>query len=92
MDLTALPATYLTWLLGQSVAVVILAMWILSLQREKKRISTESSRERRALQQRNDELSDSLVDVLRSSSQERAERRAATLTNVIEAIEKKFGP
>jgi len=92
MDLPALPATYLTWLLGQSVAVVILAMWVISLQREKRRISTENSIERKALQERSDALSDSLVDVLRSSSQERAERRGATLTNVIEAIEKKFGP
>lgn len=76
--------TYLTWLFGQSVAVVILVLWIWSLHRQLK----TSAREKLALQKRNDELSDSLVGVLQESSRERAERRESMLQTLLESIEK----
>lgn len=89
-DVLVVPSspTYLTWLLGQSVAVVILVLWIVSLHRQLK----ASGKEKTALQKRNDELSDSLVGVLQESSRERAERRTNMLQTLLEAIEKSLGP
>jgi hypothetical protein len=90
MDLPALPTTYLTWLLGQSVAVVILLTWIWTLHRREKHRERQSSEEMTALRKRNDELSDSLVNVLLETSRERSERRESMLMAALGAIEKRL--
>ncbi len=58
------------WLLGQAPAMVVFGAWVthlmLALRERSKRI--------RELETRNDALSTSLVDVVRSTSEERAER------------------
>lgn len=87
MDLPALPTPYSTWLAGQSVAVVILLLWIWSLHRREKRMHStlEASRKR------NDELSDRLVETLLEASRERSERRESIMRAALEAIEKRLG-
>lgn len=76
--------SYLTWLLGQSVAVVLLAAWVTSLHRQLKK-SFETNQD---LHQRNSELVSSLVDVVQSSSQERAQEKELNLRTVLDAFEK----
>ena len=75
--------TYITWLLGQSVAVVILAAWVWSLIRSLR----HSSRANEALQQRNSELAASLVDVVVSASRERASNNELNLKSVLDVFE-----
>jgi hypothetical protein len=87
MDLPALPTSYLTWLAGQSVGVVILLAWIWSLHRQR----SADLKEKTALAKRNDELSDSLVQVLLETSRERAERRESMMIAALETIEKRLG-
>jgi hypothetical protein len=87
MDLPALPTPYLTWLAGQSVAVVILLAWIWSLHRREKRMNSILEDSRR----RNDELSDRLVETLLEASRERSERRESIMRAALEAIEKRLG-
>lgn len=87
MDLPALPTTYLTWLAGQSAAVVVLIAWIWTLHRREK----TSAKNLSASRKRNDELSDRLVEVLLESSRERAERRESMLRAALETIEKRLG-
>ena len=86
MELPALPTPYLTWLAGQSVAVVILLLWIWSLHRREKRMTSDIE----ACRRRNDELSDRLVETLLETSQERSERRESILRAALEAIEKRL--
>jgi ABC-type transport system involved in cytochrome bd biosynthesis fused ATPase/permease subunit len=83
MDQLPLSPTYATWLLGQSVAVVLLVAWVISLHRALKRSYDSSQR----LQTRNDRLSDSLADLVRSTSQERVEARESELRTVLESLE-----
>ncbi len=76
--------TYVTWLLGQSVAVVIQALWVMSLIREKKRSSVDYQ----ALLKRNGELASSLVEVVVSQSQERASENELNIKSVLDAFER----
>jgi ABC-type transport system involved in cytochrome bd biosynthesis fused ATPase/permease subunit len=82
MDLPNSP-TYVTWLLGQSVAVVLLVAWVISLNRMLKR-SYEVNRD---LQTKNGELSVSLVEVVQSSSRERVTNQELNLRTVLDAFE-----
>ena len=75
--------SFVTWLLGQSVAVVLLVAWILSLHRQLKR----SSEANQALQKRNEQLSDSLVAIVQSNSRERSEEVGSHLKSVLDAFE-----
>lgn len=84
MDQLPASPTYVTWLLGQSVAVVLLIAWVISLHRHLR----TSSAEKLALQTRNEKLSDSLVAIVRSSSQERVAARETTLNDALELLEK----
>ncbi len=83
MDQLLTSPSYVTWLLGQSVAVVLLVAWIFSLHRMLKR----SSEQNQALQMRNDELCASLAAVVQSSSQERAQNHESRLTTMLDAFE-----
>ncbi len=76
--------SYLTWLLGQSVAVVILIAWVITLIRNSRR----SSNENQALRERNERLADSLVAVVQSNSRERADERERTLRSTLESLER----
>lgn len=75
--------SFVTWLLGQSVAVVLLVAWIVSLHRMLKRSYAKNE----ALQKRNEELSDSLTDVVQSSWRERSVEQEANLKTVLDAFE-----
>lgn len=79
-----LSATYVTWLLGQSVAVVILAAWVYSIHR----LLRKSLQANLDLQTRNEKLSASLVEQLLSSSREREELQGSYLQTVLDAFEK----
>lgn len=75
--------SYVTWLLGQSVAVVILVAWVVSVTRSLK----HSSEANQALQLRNSELAASLVDVVVSASRERASNNELNLKTVLDSFE-----
>lgn len=75
--------SYLTWLLGQSVAVVILSTWVVSLHRSLK----TSLQANQQLQLRNSELASSLVEVVVSSSHERASNNELNLKTVLDSFE-----
>lgn len=85
MDQLPLPAspTYATWLIGQSVAVVLLVFWVISLLRQSKRQSDEN----RSLRTRNDALSDSLVELVQSRSQELLAASESRTRSVLEKLE-----
>jgi hypothetical protein len=83
MDWLPASPSYVTWLLGQSVAVVVLVAWVVSLHRSSRRQSDEN----RALVTRNAELCDSLVELVQSHSQERAATRDTTLREVLRSLE-----
>jgi len=83
MDQLLTSPSYVTWLLGQSVAVVLLVAWIFSLHRMLKR----SSEQNQALQTRNEELCASLAAIVQSSSQERAQNHESRLTTMLDAFE-----
>ena len=78
-----LSATYVTWLLGQSVAVVILAAWVYSIHR----LLRKSLQANLDLQTRNEKLSASLVEQLLSSSREREALQGSYLQTVLDAFE-----
>lgn len=84
MDNIPVSPSYVTWLLGQSVAVVILVAWVWSLTRSLK----HSSEANQALQQRNSELVVSLVEVVGSASRERASNNELNLKTVLDSFEK----
>lgn len=75
--------SYVTWLLGQSAAVVLLVAWVYSLNRMLKK----SSEENRDLQIRNEKLCASLVAVMQSNSQENTASHESTLKTVLDAFE-----
>lgn len=83
MDQLPASPSYVTWLLGQSVAVVVLVAWVVTLIRQSKRLSEDNRR----LQSRNDELSDSLVDLVQSKSQELLDANERRLSLVLEKLE-----
>jgi hypothetical protein len=91
MDFSSFPAPYLTWLSGQSVAVIVLILWNWTLHRRELRRESLTSTAMLALQKRNDELSNSLVEMLLESSRERAERRESMMRTALEVIEKRLG-
>lgn len=76
--------SFVTWLLGQSVAVVVLVTWIISLHRMLKR----SSERNKALEVRNEALSDSLTVIVQSNSRELLASRETNLKTVLDAFEK----
>lgn len=75
--------SFLTWVLGQSGMVVILAAWVWSLHRSL-RTSLQANQ---ALQLRNSELASSLVDCVVSSSRERASNNEQNLKAVLDSFE-----
>ena len=76
--------SFVTWLLGQSIAVVLLLLWVVSLQRALKRSYVLLA----GLQVRNGELSASLVEIVQSNSHELAETHESTLKAVLDIFEK----
>jgi ABC-type transport system involved in cytochrome bd biosynthesis fused ATPase/permease subunit len=83
MDQLLTAPSYVTWLLGQSVAVVLLVAWVVSLHRMLKR----SSEANQALVERNAQLSVSLAEVVQSSSRERVANQELNLRTVLDAFE-----
>lgn len=83
MDWLPVSPSYVTWLLGQSVAVVVLVVWVVSLLRSSRRLSEQNQ----ALVSRNAALCDSLVEVVQSHSQERAATQESTLRTVLGSLE-----
>lgn len=76
--------SYVTWLLGQSVAVVLLVGWVWMLYRMLKKSSATNL----DLQTRNEKLSASLVEMLQSGSRERAALQDSYLKTVLDSFEK----
>lgn len=83
MDQLLTSPSYVTWLLGQSVAVVLLVAWIVSLHRLLKRSSVANQ----GLQTKNEQLSASLVAIIQSSSQERAASHESSMKMMLDAFE-----
>lgn len=88
MEQLPLSPSYATWLLGQSVAVVVLALWVISLLR----LLKQSSRQNLHLQTRNGELCDSLVELVQSRSQERSDATTSEVQTVLESLERVLQP
>ncbi len=76
--------SFVTWLLGQSVAVVVLTLWIVSLHRMLKRSSARNV----VSEARNAQLSDSLTAIVQSHSRELLASRESNLRTVLDAFEK----
>lgn len=82
--------SYATWLLGQSVAVVVLVAWVISLLRQNRGLTQQlklQSADNQRLQTRNEELSDSLVELVRSRSQELLDATESRMHNVLARLE-----
>lgn len=75
--------SYLTWVLGQSGMVIVLVAWVWSLRQNLNR----SFQANEALQQRNSELASSLVEVVVSSSRERASNNEGNLKAILDSFE-----
>ncbi len=83
MDQLLTSPSYVTWLLGQSVAVVLLVLWVISLHRMLKR----SSETMRDLQTKNEQLSASLVAIMQSNLHERTVSLESSMKTMLDAFE-----
>lgn len=81
--MSQLSPSYATWLLGQSVAVVLLVVWVYDTRKMLKR----SLQENRDLQIRNEKLSASLVEMLHASSREREVLQDSFLRTMLDSFE-----
>lgn len=90
MDHIPASPSYVTWLLGQSLAVVVLVLWVLTLLRTARNMDRHLKRSSEINQQlasRNAELSDSLVELVQSTSRERADSRESDLRTTLDSLE-----